>query len=157
MTASYSTTTTAGNSFSLQDAVNAMRAFKKLPKPDTLVMHPKTYEKASAAMGIPAGYELIPDVLLNDLVPQNDLQTRWVPPPAGRFTELTAEDECWARPLGLGRLETIDLGPVIYKINQRLTDWLQHEMLNPLPLSGLFAPYSSTISELPTIRKSLFY
>ena len=35
-------------------------------------------------------------------VPMEELL--WQPPKAGKFTQLEASDECWARPLGLGRM-----------------------------------------------------
>ncbi len=129
---------TASAPFDMQDLLSAVDRLRAIPKPDTLLMHPRTYDKIKAAMGVPENYELIPDVSLCDLVPENDLQTRWVPPPAGRFTELTASDESWARPLGLGHLETVDLGPVIYRIKSRLRDLFKAGLFSPLPMTGIY-------------------
>ncbi len=141
--------------FNLQGAVEAMKKFKKLPRPDTLIMHPATYAKVKKAMGVPEQYDLLLDVVLDDLVPQNDMTTRWVPPAAGQFTELTAEDEAWARPLGLGRVESVNLGPLIYKMKGQLSDWLNEEMLKPMPIPGMFTSHVSPLAELPSTRFSM--
>jgi hypothetical protein len=50
----------------------------------------------------------------------NPRQTRtyWIPPDWGPFVELEASDECWARPLGIGALRTLDLGPLYYIVDE---------------------------------------
>lgn len=50
-------------------------------------------------------------------LPERDIEERWRPPADSRFCGYGPEDEHWMRPLGLGRFEYIDNGPLIYKIN----------------------------------------
>ena len=41
----------------------------------------------------------------------------WHPPAGDSFVEYEATDEAWMRPLGLGRVEEIDLGPAFYRMS----------------------------------------
>lgn len=51
-------------------------------------------------------------VVYSNAVPERDIEERWVPPEPERFVSYGPEDECWARPLGLGSIEYIDRGPL---------------------------------------------
>lgn len=58
----------------------------------------------------------------------------WRPPPAGKFTQLEASDESWARPLGIGEL--VPFSQIAAEIKERL-DRKFLEMLNvPKSLFG---------------------
>lgn len=131
----YCTTgTTTGSHFDLAAAVNAMKDLMvKLPPPDVLMMHPNTYDLIRQQEEWPKTKLFEPAMILSPLVQERDLKTEWVPPPAGRFTELTSEDEEWAEPLGLGTFRTVDLGPVIYRINQSVLRQFETEVMTVKP------------------------
>lgn len=50
-------------------------------------------------------------------VPERDIEEVWHPPEAERFVSYGPEDECWARPLGLGSIERIDKGPAFWIVD----------------------------------------
>ncbi len=54
-----------------------------------------------------------------DMAPRR-IREVWHAPTGDRFTEYGPEDEAWARPLGLGRIEAIDEGPLFYLIDDFL-------------------------------------
>lgn len=63
-------------------------------------------------------------------LPERRVIEKWHPPPSDRFVEYECSDEEWMRPLGLGRIEYIDDGPLFYYINERLLypDFLKMSM-----------------------------
>lgn len=71
-------------------------------------------------------------ITASDFIPDRRWDERWVPPPAGRFTELGPEDECWARDLGLGHVEKIDIGPLVIQFNEHAMRELMKPMSMPV-------------------------
>lgn len=60
----------------------------------------------------------------NEYVPERQTETVWHPPAGDRFAEYDSTDEVWMRPLlewtgdpQWGRLETVDLGPGVWVVN----------------------------------------
>ncbi len=80
---------------------------------------------------------------------------RWVPPNGGRFFELTSRDESWARPLGLGHVEKIDMGPLIIEINDKAMEMMALPMQYA---TGFFSPPMLTprgmsTSDMPSLSE----
>ena len=57
-------------------------------------------------------------VIFDEAVPLNSFKEVWYPPEPERFVGYGPEDECWMRPLGLGRIELIDEGPCYFLMNE---------------------------------------
>lgn len=57
-------------------------------------------------------------VVFDRAIPPRNLREVWHPPEAERFVSYGPEDECWMRPLGLGRIEVIDEGPCYFVMNE---------------------------------------
>ena len=55
-------------------------------------------------------------VRFTDTIPERNTRQDWHPPEGSRFCDYGPEDEAWMRPLGLGRIETVDLGPLFYDV-----------------------------------------
>lgn len=58
-------------------------------------------------------------------VPARKTRKEWQPPEGGRFTGYGPEDEAWMRPLGLGTVVEVDLGPQVFEIRfpKHWADW----------------------------------
>lgn len=63
-----------------------------------------------------------------DALTSDDWNKRWIPPKAGQFTELTKEDEFWAKDLGLGAVVDVRIEPIVLKFQARLDDLLYREL-----------------------------
>lgn len=55
-------------------------------------------------------------VVFSEWMRERKTRDVWHPPSGDRFCGYGPEDETWMRPLGLGRLETIDDGPLFLKM-----------------------------------------
>lgn len=96
-----------------------------------LAMHPKTAQALRGQLvkteidGKPAAFvvgDFRYQITESALLPERRWNERWVPPKGDRFFELDASDESWARPLGLGTVETVDLGPYVLHLSEKLND-----------------------------------
>lgn len=56
----------------------------------------------------------------SDHLPERFYNSVWHPPEGDRFVEYDSSDEAWMRPLGLGRVEQIDMGPYILLMQEKL-------------------------------------
>jgi hypothetical protein len=117
------------------DAAKKFTQFYKPVPPMTFVMHPANrdaFDEIVASVSQPAfGCK----VFMEDGAPIRSIRKKWHPPAGDRFTEYGPEDEEWMRPLGLGRIEEIDEGPVIFALDMgKLWD----DVMKPLPLTGIF-------------------
>lgn len=54
----------------------------------------------------------------DDSMPTRNLEQVWVPPPPGKFCVYGPEDESWMKPLGVGRWQTVDHGPLFYMMDE---------------------------------------
>jgi len=79
----------------------------------------------------------------NDFINMEPLpETFWIPPEGGRFFCLTREDECWARPLGLGKVVTL------FEFAKHLSDKLREMTIRSLNIpSNLFQVDDSTFND----------
>ena len=85
---------------------------------DVVFAHPDSIRELMDSLKIPSvPVSLgIPTIRFFD---DNNLERRrirrvWHPPHGSRFVEYGPEDEHWMRPLGLGTIEEIDEGPLLY-------------------------------------------
>lgn len=75
------------------------------------------------------------------LTPEPLPETFWIPPEGGRFFCLTREDECWARPLGLGKVVTL------FEFAKHLSEKLREMTLRSLDIRlNLFEPADSSFN-----------
>lgn len=68
-------------------------------------------------------------VCTNTLMERRRIREVWHPPASERFVEYGPEDEAWARPLGLGRVERVDDGPLFYLVKD--PPWLMEFFADP--------------------------
>ncbi len=109
-----------------------------------IITHPTNRDALMDAIGAtvyPDGmYHGLPDtllgipIMLNDAIPERDIEEVWHPPKDGRFTTYGPEDEDWMRPLGMGRFEYVDRGPLFFMVT---TDPPLRTMPDPFPVSPL--------------------
>lgn len=77
--------------------------------------------RQSAIAELSAGLSLSgTPIRFSEMVPARHMEHVWHPPEAERFVSYGLEDEIWMRPLGLGRIETIDRGPCAWLVDSGL-------------------------------------
>jgi hypothetical protein len=105
----------------LAELKEIMRQFAPAER-ETFHVHPKTMrlicEQLPAVGGVVSIMPLRFQV--SDLIPERDMRDQWFPPAADKFVEYGPEDEHWMRPLGLGTVEKIDMGPLILAMKDRI-------------------------------------
>ena len=72
-------------------------------------------------------------VYFSDAVPERNLHEQWCPPECDRFCDYGPEDETWMRPLGLGTIKTIDMGPLVLRIQERMRTRIDELMFSGPP------------------------
>ncbi len=89
-----------------------------------IITSPKTYSEIKN--NIPFDCQ----VTISPLMDDRWTQEKWIPPPASRFFELTSDDESWAKSLGLGTIEIIDIGPLILTFKKSMTKRIEKLILD---------------------------
>lgn len=92
-----------------------------------VIVSPKTYKEVK---------DKLPNNCVVSISPSMDdrwVKEKWYPPPPKKFTELGPEDEIWAKYLGLGYIEHVDIGPLIISVTipPKMTPLLKN-YLNPI-------------------------
>ena len=80
----------------------------------------------------PSPFNSIP-VVMSEHIPERDLREQWCPPEDDRFCGYGPEDEYWMRPLGLGTIKTIDVGPLLLAIEDKWLKSLDNLMFTSPP------------------------
>jgi hypothetical protein len=114
-----------------------------------LLSHPANREHLLKAFGEerdPTGmgfmsrdFPMFWDVQWSDHLPIRKTRQDWHPPVDDRFCIYGPEDEGWMRPLGLGRFETVDEGPLFYLIDLGLLMRFRSDLLPVIRPSYLFS------------------
>jgi hypothetical protein len=56
-------------------------------------------------------------IRFDETIPERDVRPFWRPPEGSRFVGYGPEDEGWLRPLGFGRVEMVDCGPLFFEVS----------------------------------------
>ena len=72
-------------------------------------------------------------VYFSEFIPERNLIEQWCPPEGDRFCDYGPEDEMWMRHLGLGTIKTIDMGPLILKMQDRINKRIEDMLFDASP------------------------
>jgi len=96
------------------------------------------------------------EIIFNEIMNERDIIETWHPPDSTKFIEYEYSDEDWMKPLGLGRIESVDKGPLFLKIQNNMIKKINNltygEGLSPPSMIHTINPYrESVISSSPHV------
>lgn len=101
---------------------NNVPALQKAVRADEYVDHVRRHDDR---IFLDVSLSAIP-IYVSESIPERRVTERWIPPAGDKFVEYGPEDEHWMRPLGLGMVEQIDAGPLIYSMNSNVMDRVEN-------------------------------
>lgn len=102
--------------------------------PKSILIHPANsgvFDRIPRAKSDPLTELAGMRIVYSRAAPLRATEDQWHPPQSDRFCEYGPEDEAWMRPLGLGRIETVDTGPWMAVVENGVPSVLKHPLSEP--------------------------
>lgn len=88
----------------------------------------------------------------DSFMPERSIQEVWEPPQTSRFVTYGPEDESWMRPIGLGTVKQVDIGPLFIEMQDKVDHLVMEMLYEPFADDALFryrARFLESLSYLP--------
>lgn len=95
------------------------------------------------------------EILEDSMIPERNIEEMWEPPQPSRFVTYGPEDESWMRPLGLGTVKQIDVGPLFVEMREAGGDWVIEMICEPFTDDSLFRDRCQFLKSFPPLAASM--